>query len=78
MKSMEEYTEKIRDAVNRLYYCNGSITITKIPEYFPDDKSRMGLSEAIDVGIIINEHGMIHLHQDVFFGLFVERMGVAF
>ena len=78
MKSMKEYTEQIWHAVNCLYDCSGSMTITEISQKFPDDNSQLGLSDAIDAGIIVNEHGRIHLHPDVFFGLFTERMGVAF
>ncbi len=78
MKSIKEYTGQIWHAVNCLYDCSGSMKITEISQNFPDDNSQLGLSEAIDAGIIVNEHGRIHLHPDVFFGLFTERMGVAF
>ena len=75
---MKEYEEEIRCAVNRLYNHSGSIGITEVSAVFPDDYSQLGLTEAINVGIIINEHGRIQLRQDVFFGLFEQRMGVAY
>ena len=75
---MKEYEEKIRYAIHRLYDRNGSIGIIEVSEVFPDDYSQLGLTEAINVGLIINEHGRIQLRQDVFFSLFEERMGVAY
>ena len=82
MKGIEERQSQIREqisvAVNRLYDCNGSIEITEISEVFPDNYSKIGLSEAIEAGVIINEHGRVHLHQDVFFGMFENRCGVAY
>ena len=82
MKDIREGESQIRDqinvAVNRLYDCNGSIKITEISEVFPDEYSKNGLSEAIEAGVIINEHGRVRLHQDVFFGMFEDRCGVAY
>lgn len=75
---MKEYEEEIRCAVNRLYNHRGSIGITEVSAVFPDDYSQLGLTEAINVGLIINEHGRIQLRQDVFFALFEQRMGVAY
>ena len=75
---MRECTSRIWDAAHRLFACNGSIGITEIPENFPDEYSRLGLTEAINAGVIINEHGRVQLHQDVFFGLVSQRMGVAY
>jgi len=78
MKSMKEYTNKIRHAVNCLYDFNGSMKIIEISQNFSDNNLQLGLSEAIDAGIIVNEHGRIYLHPEVFFGIFTERLGVAF
>jgi hypothetical protein len=81
MRFMEEYERQIKEqiwnAVHCLYDCSGSIGIIEIPEHFPDENSQLGLSEAIDAGVIINEQGRVQLRQDVFFALFEERMGVA-
>ena len=78
MKDINQEINKISYAVECLLDNNGGAKISQFSNIFKDETSKEGLSEAIEAGIIIYEHGRVYLHPQVCFNLISEKIGVAF